>query len=102
MAQVAEQLEQLRPVRGGRVLEGLFRPELTVAICADGRCSSCRYGQERTRFGSAVRLEQVVGDPFGRAAGVPEMRRGPQMRVDEASWIELPTRGLAQQRVAKA
>ena len=102
VAQIAQQLQQLTPVRGGRVRQGLLRPPLTVAICADGGRSLCRRCQQRHRLAATARREQVVGDPLGRAAALAKARRCPQMRVDELFGIELPAGGVAQQRVAKA
>ena len=102
VAQIAQQLQQLTAVRGGRVRQGLLRPPLAVAICADRSRSLRRRCQQRHRLAATACREQVVADPLGRAAALAKARRCPQMRVDEPFGIELPASGVAEQRVAKA
>ena len=102
VAQVAQQLQQLTAVRGGRVRQGLLRPPLAVAICADRSRSLRRRCQQRHRLATTPRRKQVVADPLGRAAALAKARRCPQMRGDEPFGIELPASGVAEQRVAKA
>jgi hypothetical protein len=65
VAQITHQLQQLTPVRGGRVREGLLRPPLAVMVGADGGRSSRRRSEPWHRLAATARCKQVIADLFG-------------------------------------